>query len=207
MDENTKLAYLFYLTTPTNNLPPIHRSAYVRSAEWERWRDKWADRKWQPQLSHKITTPKLSMESCKPKALSLSLSLPPSLSHSLSLSPVVPACRSLQSVLPPGYFESPNGQPSSLCWGSARPPTRVFRFLWPHEKLRAMSLSFRKLQKKTKICCTYCPRLTRTAFTFTVPVGSIFSEQTFRTLQCLGPYRCIRHSTAVAIFYMPGLQK
>jgi hypothetical protein len=36
---------------------------------------KWADMKWQPQLSHKITTPELSVESRK------SESSPPSLSH------------------------------------------------------------------------------------------------------------------------------
>ena len=125
---------------------------------------------------------------------------------SLPLSPVGPEYRSLQSVLQPGYSESPDAQPSSLCWGSARPLTRICRILWPHERQRAKSLSFRMLQKKAKISCTYCPRLMRSALTFPFQVGSIISKQNFRILQCLGIYRCIRHCTGDAILYMFGLQ-
>jgi hypothetical protein len=99
-------------------------------------------------LSHKITTPTQSMESSKSES---------------SLLPVVPARRSLPSVLPPGYFESPDAQPSSPCWGSACPPIRIWRILWPYERLRVKSLSFQNLQQKAKFCCMYCPSLTRTA--------------------------------------------
>jgi hypothetical protein len=125
----------------------------------------------------------------------------------LSLSPVGSARISLTSVLQPGYYMSPDSQPSSLCWRSALPPIRVFRIFWPYERFRVKSLSFRKLQKKAKISCRYCPRLKSTALTFTFQVGSIISEQTFRTLQCLGLYCCNRHCTAVAIIYIFGLQK
>jgi len=119
---------------------------------------------------------------------------------------VGPARRSLLSVMQPGYYVSPDSQPSSLCWRSALPPIRVFRNFWPYERFRVKFLSFRKLQKKANLSCRYCPRLKSTVLTFTFQVVSIICEQILRTLQCLGLYRCNRHCTAVAIIYMFGLQ-
>ena len=67
---------LFYLTTPTCNFPLILHPA---NGWWLSGRclyEEWADRKWQLQLSHNITTPKQSMESSiSENSLPLSLSL------------------------------------------------------------------------------------------------------------------------------------
>ena len=107
------------------------------------------------------------------KALTISLSM--------SLSPVGPARRSLPSALQPSCSESPDAQPSSPCWGPARPPIRISCNLWPYERLRVKSLSIQNLQQNTKFCCTYCSGQTRTAVTSTLQVISAISELTLRT--------------------------
>ena len=183
-----------YLATPTSNLLPILRQPHGRSAEWATL-IRWVNRQ---EVANTVVTWNNNARTKYGKQKNL---------KALCLSPVGPAPRSLPSVLQPGYSESPDAQSSSLCWGTARPPIRVYRNLWPFERLRGKSLSFRKLQKKAKINCTYCLTLKRTALTFTFQVVCTVSEQTFRTLECLGLCRCIHHLLAVAILYMLGLLK
>ena len=143
---------------------------------------------------------KLSMESSKSER-----------SLSLSLSPVGPACRSLPSVLQPGYSESQDAQPSSLCWGSARPLIHIFWNLWPYAWLRPMPLSFHNLQQKENFCCTFCPRLKNCYdHHFTGRFHKLWANlvhKTQVTVQCLGLYRCIRQFPGVAILKYSAYEK
>jgi hypothetical protein len=45
-------------------------------------------------------------------------------------------------------------KPSSLCWGSARPPTRVWRILWSYERLCPSFWYSVNLQQTEQFCCT-----------------------------------------------------
>jgi len=150
----------------------------------------WADRKWQPQLSHKITTPKLSMESSKSESF-LTLFL----SHLWA--PHVDLSRLSCSQATPS-FQMHN---LHLCVGD-RPAHRfVFDGSFDHMSDCGWSLCHSETYSRMQnsVVCTDENSCDLHITGKLCNLWANVADKTQVTVQCLGPYRCIHHLPAVAI--------